>query len=67
MMQKLVEGQGSQSYQTYVEFLLAETQIKCNPIVIIQDMVLFGIKTGIVLLQIYYLLISAELLDQCKS
>lgn len=48
MMQKLVEGQGSQSYQAYVEFLLAETEIKSNPIVIIQDMVLFGIKTGIV-------------------
>jgi hypothetical protein len=46
VMQSLVEGQGNQSYQAYVELLLAEAEIKANPIVIIQDMVLFGIKTG---------------------
>jgi len=47
VMQSLVEGQGNQSYLAYVELLLAEPEIKANPIIIIQDMVLFGIKTGL--------------------
>ncbi|XP_059481329.1 transmembrane and coiled-coil domain-containing protein 4-like [Neocloeon triangulifer] len=45
-MKSLVEGQGSQTYQAYVELLLAEPQIQANPVIIIQDMVLFGIKSG---------------------
>ncbi|XP_065343645.1 transmembrane and coiled-coil domain-containing protein 4-like [Cloeon dipterum] len=45
-MESLVEGQGSQTYQAYVELLLVEPPIKANPVIIIQDMVLFGIKTG---------------------
>jgi hypothetical protein len=35
-----------QTYQAYVEMLLAEPSVKTNPIIIIKDFVSFAIKSG---------------------
>ncbi|KAF4517179.1 hypothetical protein B566_EDAN005611 [Ephemera danica] len=45
-MNCFLTGCTDQSYQAYAEMLLAEPSVQTNPIVVVQDLILFAIKTG---------------------
>lgn len=46
MMISLIEGQGNQSTDAYVELLLGETNLKGKSLLVIEDLVMLAVKGG---------------------
>lgn len=46
VMISLIEGQGNQSTDAYVELLLGETNLKGKSLLVVEDMVMMAVKGG---------------------
>lgn len=43
----LIEGQGNQSTDAYIELLLGEANLKGKSLLVVEDMVMLAVKGGI--------------------